>query len=89
MESDEDGTDRTTICIGQSQGIRGCPVDKAVGVCAEAFNIELDKNLSRTFGDLRIRNRQTPFLDSLKAALLRRMNRPLNNCPGGRNKKTL
>jgi hypothetical protein len=49
----------------------------------------LDKNLSRTFGDLRIRNRQTPFLDSLKAALLRRMNRPLNNRPGGRNKKTL
>ena len=27
-------TDRTAICFGQPQGIRGCPVDKAVGVRA-------------------------------------------------------
>jgi len=33
----------------------------------------LDRNMSRTFGDMRIRNQQTPFLDSLKEALLRRM----------------
>lgn len=65
------------------------PLTRLSEYVQRAFNIELDKNLSRTFGDLRIRNRQTPFLDSLKAALLRRMNRPLNNCPGGRNKKTL
>lgn len=43
------------------------------------FNIELDKNFSRTFGDMRIRNRQTPFLDSLKEALLKRMNRLSHN----------
>ena len=65
------------------------PLTRLSEYVQRAFNIELDKNLSRTFGDLRIRNRQTPFLDSLKAALLRRMNRPLNNRPGGRNKKTL
>ena len=65
------------------------PLTRLSEYVQRAFNIELDKNLSRTFGDLHIRNRQTPFLDSLKAALLRRMNRPLNNRPGGRNKKTL
>ena len=48
------------------------------------FNIELDKNFSRTFGDMRIRNRQTPFLDSLKEALLKRMNRLNHN--RGKNK---
>lgn len=48
------------------------------------FNIELDKNFSRTFGDMRIRNRQTPFLDSLKEALLKRMNRLSRN--RGKNK---
>ena len=48
------------------------------------FNIELDKNFSRTFGDMRIRNRQTPFLDGLKEALLKRMNRLSRN--RGKNK---
>lgn len=37
------------------------------------FNIELDKNISRTFSDMRIRNTKTPFLDSLKVALIERM----------------
>lgn len=39
------------------------------------FNIQLDSNLSRSFGDLKIRNTPTPFLDKLKEALLRRMGR--------------
>ena len=39
------------------------------------FNIQLDTNLSRTFGDLKIRNAPTPFLEKLKDALLRRMGR--------------
>ena len=39
------------------------------------FNIQLDRNLSRTLGDLKIRNIPTPFLDRLKEALLRRMGR--------------
>ncbi|MCM1250684.1 MAG: RteC domain-containing protein [Alistipes sp.] len=40
------------------------------------FNIELNPNYSRTFGDMRIRNKQTPYLDELKEALSARMNRP-------------
>ena len=32
------------------------------------FNIQLDSNLSRTLGDLKIRNTPTPFLDKLKDA---------------------
>ena len=39
------------------------------------FNIQLDGNLSRAFGDLKIRNVPTPFLDKLKNALLKRMGR--------------
>ena len=39
------------------------------------FNIQLDRNLSRSFDDLKIRNTPTPFLDKLRNALLRRMGR--------------
>ena len=39
------------------------------------FNIRLDKNLSRAFSDLKIRNIPTPFLDKLKNTLLKRMGR--------------
>ncbi|SHE54649.1 RteC protein [Mariniphaga anaerophila] len=39
------------------------------------FNIQLDKNLSRAFSDMKIRNVPTPFLDKLHDALLRRMGR--------------
>jgi RteC protein. len=39
------------------------------------FNIRLDKNLSRAFSDMKIRNIPTPFLDKLKDALLKRMGR--------------
>lgn len=39
------------------------------------FNIQLDTNLSRSFGELKIRNTPTPFLDKLKDALLQRMGR--------------
>ncbi|MDR1883964.1 MAG: RteC domain-containing protein [Prevotella sp.] len=39
------------------------------------FNIQLDSNLSRSFGELKIRLSPTPFLDKLKEALLRRMGR--------------
>lgn len=77
------------FALDSRKAFGGVPLTRLSEYVQRAFNIELDKNLSRTFGDLRIRNRQTPFLDSLKAALLRWMNRPLNNRPGGRNKKTL
>ncbi len=39
------------------------------------FNIELDTNISRTFEDLRIRNKRTPFLDELKESLIKQMDR--------------
>ena len=60
------------------------PLTRLAEYIQTVFNIELDKNFSRTFGDMRIRNRQTPFLDSLKEALLKRMNRLHHN--RGKNK---
>lgn len=60
------------------------PLTRLAEYIQTVFNIELDKNFSRTFGDMRIRNRQTPFLDSLKEALLGRMNRLNHN--RGKNK---
>ena len=60
------------------------PLTRLAEYIQTVFNIELDKIFSRTFGDMRIRNRQTPFLDSLKEALLKRMNRLNHN--RGKNK---
>ena len=60
------------------------PLTRLAEYIQTVFNIELDKNFSRTFGDMRIRNRQTPFLDGLKEALLKRMNRLSRN--RGKNK---
>lgn len=60
------------------------PLTRLAEYIQTVFNIELDKNFSRTFGDMRIRNRQTPFLDSLKEALVKRMNRLSRN--RGKNK---
>lgn len=39
------------------------------------FNIQLDSHLSRVLDDLKTRNTPTPYLDKLKGALLRRMDR--------------
>lgn len=51
------------------------PLTQLYEYIQNVFNIQLDSNLSRTFGDLKIRNTPTPFLDKLKEALLRRMDR--------------
>ncbi len=51
------------------------PLTQLYDYIQNVFNIQLDSNLSRTFGDLKIRNNPTPFLDKLKDALLRRMGR--------------
>ncbi|KAA6301332.1 MAG: hypothetical protein EZS26_002529 [Candidatus Ordinivivax streblomastigis] len=51
------------------------PLTQLSDYIQNVFNIQLDRNLSRTFGDLKIRNIPTPFLDKLKEALLRRMGR--------------
>ena len=51
------------------------PLTQLYDYIQNVFNIKLDRNLSRTLGDLKIRNAPTPFLDRLKDALLRRMGR--------------
>ncbi|WP_283686178.1 RteC domain-containing protein [Dysgonomonas sp. Marseille-Q5470] len=51
------------------------PLTQLYDYIQNVFNIQLDSNLSRTLGDLKIRNTPTPFLDKLKDALLRRMGR--------------
>lgn len=40
---------------------------------SEAFHVQLDTNLSRTFCDMKIRNNPTPWIDQGKKALLERM----------------
>jgi hypothetical protein len=51
------------------------PLTKLYEYMQNVFNIQLDSNLSRSFGELKIRLSPTPFLDKLKKALLRRMDR--------------
>ena len=51
------------------------PMNHLLDYIATVFNIKLDPNYSRTFCDMRIRNKQTPYLDELKEVLLARMNR--------------
>lgn len=51
------------------------PLTQLSDYIQNVFNIQLDKNLSRAFSSLKIRNVPTPFLDKLKDALLRRMGR--------------
>ncbi|MCR2031608.1 RteC domain-containing protein [Alistipes timonensis] len=52
------------------------PMTQLVEYLQTVFNIELDKNISRSFSDMRIRNTQTPFLDNLKESLIERMEKP-------------
>ncbi|MBK5721810.1 RteC domain-containing protein [Dysgonomonas sp. Marseille-P4677] len=42
------------------------PLTQLYDYIQNVFNIQLDSNLSRTLGDLKIRNAPTPFLDKLK-----------------------
>jgi len=51
------------------------PLTQLSDYIQKVFNIQLDKNLSRSFNDMKIRNVPTPFLDNLKNALLKRMGR--------------
>lgn len=51
------------------------PLTQLSDYIQNVFNIQLDRNLSRSLDDLKIRLSPTPFLDKLKAALLRRMKR--------------
>jgi len=59
-----------------SAGIFGdVPLSHLYNYIQNVFNIQLDRNLSRTFSEFKIRNIPAPFLDKLKSALLRRMGR--------------
>lgn len=51
------------------------PLTQLSDYVQNVFNVRLDKNLSRAFSEMKTRNIPTPFLDKLKAALLRRMGR--------------
>lgn len=51
------------------------PLTQLSDYIQNVFNIQLDKNLSRAFSDMKVRNSPTPFLDKLKDALLKRMGR--------------
>ena len=51
------------------------PLTQLSDYIQNVFNIRLDKNLSRAFSDMKIRNVPSPFLDKLKDALLKRMGR--------------
>lgn len=51
------------------------PLSQLSDYIQNVFDIQLDKNLSRAFSDMKIRTVPTPFLDKLKNALLRRMGR--------------
>ena len=51
------------------------PLTQLYSYIQNVFNIQLDSNFSRAFGELKIRLSPTPFLDKLKNALLRRMDR--------------
>ena len=51
------------------------PLTQLADYVQNVFNIRLDKNLSRAFSDMKIRSIPTPFLDKLKNALLKRMDR--------------
>lgn len=51
------------------------PLTQLYEYIQNVFNIQLDSNFSRAFGDLKIRNTPTPFIDKLKEALLSRMGR--------------
>ncbi|SHE50047.1 RteC protein [Mariniphaga anaerophila] len=55
------------------------PLTQLSDYVQNVFNIRLDKNLSRAFSDLKIRNSPTPFLDKLKNVLLKRMGREKNS----------
>ena len=64
------------IVSWDSAGIFGdVPLTQLYSYIQNVFNIQLDSNLSRSFGELKIRNTPTPFLDKLKDTLLRRMGR--------------
>jgi hypothetical protein len=62
-------------CWDSASTFGNVPLTQLSDYIQNVFNIQLDKNLSRAFSYMKIRNVPTPFLDKLKDALLRRMGR--------------
>ena len=57
-----------------SRGIFGnVPLTHLASYLFNIFNVSPDHNMTRTFGNMKIRNNLTPFLDLLKESLLKRM----------------
>ncbi len=64
------------IFAWQAKGSFGnIPMTKLAAYIQQVFNIDLGSNLSRTLGEMRLRNDPTPYLDSMTDALLRKMKR--------------
>ena len=64
------------IFAWQAKGSFGnIPMTRLAAHIQQVFNIDLGSNLSRTFGEMRLRNDPTPYLDSMTDALLRKMKR--------------
>lgn len=71
---------KTDLCeqiyAWHSKGTFGAmPLIRLAKYIQKVFNIDLNDNLSRTFGEMRTRDNPTPYLDSLTEALLKRMKR--------------
>lgn len=49
------------------------PLMQLAHYITNVFNVKMDMNPFRTFSDMKIRNNPTPWIDSLKEALLKRM----------------
>lgn len=63
------------FALDSAGSFKGVPFSQLYDYIQVVFNIRLDSNFSRAFSDLRIRNTPAPYLDKLKEALLRKMDR--------------
>lgn len=63
------------FALDSARSFGDVPLTQLYDYIQVVFNIRLDSNFSRAFSDLRIRNTPAPYLDKLKEALLRRMDR--------------
>ena len=70
----------TTGCFNNGK----IPLTQIAAYMEEVFNIDLSNNIARNFYDMRIRNRQTPFLCRLRDEILKRME---NTKQGNKDKK--
>lgn len=63
------------FALDSARSFGDVPLTQLYDYIQVAFNVRLDSNFSRAFSDLRIRNTPAPYLDKLKEALLRKMDR--------------